>query len=264
MMPTQDNRFEDFFADAAYVRLKNHLYNYLLRKRAVGRSLQCLGEGRILEVGSGLSPMVTDSRRVVYSELSWRALRILKMLQPKGLFVVADACRLPFKDHSFTAVVCSEVLEHLPDDLAALRQASVVLRPGGSLVLTFPHRRGYFSADDRFVRHCRRYELSEMRAMLQSVGLRCMEIRKVLGVLEKAVMMVAVAVISLRGRRSDNKGEAAGMRNHGGTILPLLFKGANRLLCVPMRLEAAVTPQPFSTVLLIRAEKPLNRAEAPE
>ena len=70
--------------------------------------------GLILEVGSGLSPMVTDSDRVVYSELSFPALRTLKRMPEKGFLVAADAVHLPFKSGSFSQVICSEVLEHLP------------------------------------------------------------------------------------------------------------------------------------------------------
>ena len=61
MTRARDNRFEDFFADDAYVALKNHLYNYRLRKRAIKNSSQGQDSGLILEVGSGLSPVTTDA-----------------------------------------------------------------------------------------------------------------------------------------------------------------------------------------------------------
>ncbi|HYJ12112.1 MAG TPA: methyltransferase domain-containing protein, partial [Thermomicrobiales bacterium] len=41
-------------------------------------------------------------------------------------------------DNSFDHVVCSEVLEHLPDDAAAVREITRVLKPGGSVVFTVP------------------------------------------------------------------------------------------------------------------------------
>jgi ubiquinone/menaquinone biosynthesis C-methylase UbiE len=135
--PSSGNRFEDFFADDAYVLLKNHLYNYLLRRRAVRKYLQPEMADRILEVGSGLSPMTEASDRIVYSELSFAALRTLKRSQGRGYFVVADATHLPFKADSFSQVICSEVLEHLPEDRPALREIASVMKPGGSLILTF-------------------------------------------------------------------------------------------------------------------------------
>ena len=50
--------------------------------------------------------------------------------------VVADAHKLPFKDHEFSLVLCTEVLEHLRDPRAAIAEMRRVLRPGGTLILT--------------------------------------------------------------------------------------------------------------------------------
>ncbi len=55
-------------------------------------------------------------------------------------FAVASVERLPFGDASFDVVFSHEVLEHVEDDLQALREAARVLRPGGALVLFVPNR----------------------------------------------------------------------------------------------------------------------------
>jgi SAM-dependent methyltransferase len=52
---------------------------------------------------------------------------------------LGDAQRLPFPDARFDRVLFTEVLEHLPDDAAALAEVARVLRPGGVLALTVPH-----------------------------------------------------------------------------------------------------------------------------
>lgn len=46
---------------------------------------------------------------------------------------------LPFKANSFNKVICTEVAEHLPDDLKGLKEIYRVLKPGGVLVLTVPN-----------------------------------------------------------------------------------------------------------------------------
>jgi SAM-dependent methyltransferase len=46
---------------------------------------------------------------------------------------------LPFCAESFDAAICSEVLEHLDDDVAALREVRRVLRPGGTVAITVPN-----------------------------------------------------------------------------------------------------------------------------
>ncbi|HUX05544.1 MAG TPA: methyltransferase domain-containing protein [Acidimicrobiales bacterium] len=52
--------------------------------------------------------------------------------------VQGDALHLPFSDAAFDRVICSEVLEHIPDDVSAMRELARVLRPGGTLAVTVP------------------------------------------------------------------------------------------------------------------------------
>jgi SAM-dependent methyltransferase len=252
MSARQENRFEDFFADESYVSLKNHLYNYLLRRRAIARQLKSDRVGRILEVGSGLSPMLDPSERIVYSELSFPALRLLKKRQKLGAYAVADAIRLPFASGAFSHVICSEVVEHLPDDQAALNEMARVMANGGSLILTFPHRRSYFALDDRFVNHFRRYELADMEAKLSAAGLRIVEVKKVLGPLEKATMWSVVLGVSLL--KSAGKPQAAQHpQKPTGRLTAGAFRLFNLLYALPVRLDALLAPRRFSAVLLVRA-----------
>lgn len=51
---------------------------------------------------------------------------------------VADATRLPFADHSFDKIICSEVLEHIHDYEAVLREIRRVLKPDGLLAVSVP------------------------------------------------------------------------------------------------------------------------------
>jgi SAM-dependent methyltransferase len=52
--------------------------------------------------------------------------------------IISSALDLPFQPAIFDTVVCTEVLEHVPDPLRALKEMNRVLKPGGSLVLTVP------------------------------------------------------------------------------------------------------------------------------
>ena len=52
--------------------------------------------------------------------------------------VQGDALALPFPDGAFDRVICSEVLEHIPNDVGAMRELARVLRPGGTMAITVP------------------------------------------------------------------------------------------------------------------------------
>ncbi len=54
-----------------------------------------------------------------------------------GIFT-GDITRLPFSDHSFDVVICSEVLEHIPDETEAIREITRVLKPGEILAVSVP------------------------------------------------------------------------------------------------------------------------------
>lgn len=53
-------------------------------------------------------------------------------------FNVAEITRLPFRDHSFHAVICSEVLEHIVEEKTAVSEISRLLKPGRFLALSVP------------------------------------------------------------------------------------------------------------------------------
>ena len=63
----------------------------------------------------------------------------LDMISGDGwAFACADALKIPFQDEAFDIVICSEVLEHIPDHKGAVREALRVVRSGGILVVSVP------------------------------------------------------------------------------------------------------------------------------
>lgn len=254
MTSAGDNRFQEFFEDEKYIALKNYLYNYLLRKRAVEKAMQNEEKSVVLEIGSGLSPVLISRDRVVYSDLSFSALKTLKHAHASAHCVVADGMNLPFKADAFSHAISSEVLEHLADDRKAVHEIAHVIQPGGCLVVTFPHRHFYYSHDDRFVNHYRRYELSEILSMLNEAGLRPVFVRKVLGPLEKATMLMVTACLSLVQRGGGNR--STNMRQtRPAEIVISFFKWANRFYAGLAWIDASIMPRALSTVLLIKAAK---------
>lgn len=248
------NRFQDFFEESKYALLKNYLYNYLLRKMAVEKSLQNENIKLILEVGSGISPVMTRTNLIIYSDLSFTALQMFQHTHGNGWYVVADGMNLPFKSEAFSHTISSEVLEHLEDDRKALNELARVMSPAGRLVVTFPHKKSYFANDDRFVNHFRRYELFEMKGRLINAGFRPITIHKVLGPLEKITMSFVVYCFSLIQK---NRSKKPAQPNNPGfmNVFSQFFKWANRFYMLFAWLDAKIMPRSLATVLLIKVEK---------
>lgn len=84
--------------------------------------------------------------------------------------VLADFSReIPFPDAHFDAVVLSDVLEHVFDDLTALRNCHRVLKEGGCLVLNVPY------GDDIGDHHVRVYTRATVKRLLAAAGFRTVQ-----------------------------------------------------------------------------------------
>ena len=54
------------------------------------------------------------------------------------LDIVSDILSIPLPDHSVDAIMCTEVLEHIPDPLGAIKEFKRLIKPGGYLLITAP------------------------------------------------------------------------------------------------------------------------------
>jgi len=255
MEHTENNRFQEFFKEEKYILFKNYLYNYLLRKMAVEKKLKNEKDELILEMGSGISPVMTKTHHIVYTDLSFTAIQFLKKVHRKGWYVVADVTKLPFKADVFYHAICSEVLEHISDDMEAIKELARVMKPVGRLIITFPHRKFYFAIDDRFVGHYRRYEIPEMENKLKEYGLKPISIKKILGPLEKVTMCIVVICFSMMQKlwpQETKAGKTEKIQNNTlMNFISFLFKWANLFYMWLVWLDAKIIPRHFSTVILI-------------
>jgi len=90
---------------------------------------------------------------------------------------MADVSALPFEDHFFDLVICSEVLEHIPEDQSAARELTRVLKPGHNLVISVPRfwpericwalSSEYTNSDNG---HIRIYRKKKLIALLENCG----------------------------------------------------------------------------------------------
>ena len=107
---------------------------------------------RLLDVGCGTGRHLLELSRypgcfvgLDMARADLRVLQYLLLLTARERALVAeveaiqgDGERLPFADDLFDVVICTETLEHVPDDRAVLRELVRVLRRGGVLVVSVP------------------------------------------------------------------------------------------------------------------------------
>ena len=92
-----------------------------------------------------------------------------------------DATCLPFATGSFDFVICSEVLEHIPDDRRAVTELARVLKPEGTLVVSvplfLPEKICWALADDTYRKmaggHVRIYKKGQLEGLFGEAGLKC-------------------------------------------------------------------------------------------
>jgi len=127
---------------------------------------------RILDVGCGTGANLLmlskfgDAEGVDVSEDA------LAFCRERGLENVklGAAEQLPYEDGTFDLVTALDVVEHLDDDLAGLREMRRVLRPGGRVLLFVPTFMFLWGLQDDVSNHRRRYRMPELGRVLEQAG----------------------------------------------------------------------------------------------
>ena len=127
---------------------------------------------RILDVGCGTGANLLmlsqygDAEGVDVSEDA------LAFCRERGLDQVRQGAgeELPYDDNTFDLVTAFDVVEHMDDDLAGLREMFRVLRPGGHALIFVPTFMFLWGVQDDVSNHRRRYRLPELRRVMEQAG----------------------------------------------------------------------------------------------
>jgi SAM-dependent methyltransferase len=98
-----------------------------------------------------------------------------KILAAARVHAVADVATLP--DQAFQFAYTLNVLEHIEDDVAALRALRAKLVPQGALLVYVPAFPVLYTSMDARVRHVRRYTRATLRASLEAAGFEIVKMR---------------------------------------------------------------------------------------
>jgi glycosyltransferase involved in cell wall biosynthesis len=136
----------------------------------------------VLEVGCGQGALgVRLAQRYQYlglepDEVSWAVAQ--RRISAAGRGEVRNIREDALGPEQFDLVCAFEVLEHIEDDAAAVRQWTSRLRPGGWLMMSVPAHQERYGPADKLAGHFRRYDPESMTALLTRCGLTDIEVRQ--------------------------------------------------------------------------------------
>lgn len=145
-----NNRLNRHLAPDSFVNVGVHVRNAWIAEMAAR-----LPEGsRVLDAGAGQAPYRGLFNHCAYKTQDFARYEgaasgpQMQSWTYSSLDYVSDICEIPVPDNSFDAVLCTEVLEHVPRPIQALHEFSRILAPRGRLFLSAPlgcglHQRPY-------------------------------------------------------------------------------------------------------------------------
>jgi SAM-dependent methyltransferase len=138
----------------------------------VVESLRLPARARILDAGCGSGRNMVDLARhgtVTGVELSHTSVCLARE-RGAGEVVEGSVLDMPFPADSFELAASLDVIEHLEDDLEALRELRRVVAPGGALMVTVPAYQWLWSGHDVINHHHRRYTRRSLQRAAEQAG----------------------------------------------------------------------------------------------
>jgi SAM-dependent methyltransferase len=125
------------------------------------------GTGYVLSGVSKIKP----GMRLTGAEIHLSGLQLARARLPEAELIQMDARKIPFA-HEFDVIGIFDVLEHIEEDAAVLREMHRALKADGGLILTVPQHRWLWSKVDEISYHERRYSREELTMKVETAGFK--------------------------------------------------------------------------------------------
>ncbi len=234
-----------------YARVEDDHWWFAARRRILARVLDGLdlpADARLLEVGCGTGGNLALLARYGSVDAVEMDAGAAAHAQARGIGPVVQGW-LP--DHMpparpYDVVGLFDVLEHIPDDGAALDALVPFVRPGGWLVLTVPAYMLLWSRHDEVNHHQRRYRRGALARLVEQAGFQVQH-----ATYFNTLLFPVVAGVRLLGRLRPGQEAVSDVE----TVPPTLLNRALETLFAAERHLAPRLPLPFGVSVLVVARR---------
>lgn len=207
---------------------------------------------RMLEIGCGTGFVLANIRatypraQLSGSDIFTEGLCFAQQRVPSASLFQMDATAIPFREE-FDLIGAFDVLEHIEDDVAALRQIYQACKPGGGVIFTVPQHPGLWGRMDEYAHHKRRYTRAELLEKIRAAGFKVRYATSFVSLLLPAMWL---SRLSQRNAPPVADGVDPGFRIH-----PLLNALFGAVMAVERGLLALGVTFPAGGSLLVVADK---------
>ncbi len=217
---------------------------------------------KVLDLGCGagnaLEGLPRNGYTVFNTDIAEAMVAQASKLNPQDFFFVSDAKQLPIVSRSVDVVLCLGVLEYIPEPSKALACMCDCLKPGGSLIISFPNRASLFrslSEVERAMEHSALIVLDKVRGKVRKEPIAPQYAH------QQWDLPQAVDLLETAGfRMEETMFSTFGTYGRSGRLKPML--AFSRWMTKKLRTKSGIAKR-LGCTMVVKAEKPAISATMP-
>jgi len=172
MDQTYESKYHDLEATHPWFLGRRHMIIRLLRGTDRNQ--------KILEIGCSAGYLLEILKKYSFQNLFGIDIsrEAVELCRKKGIDQVfqMDAADPKFSNNEFDLIIASDILEHMPDDVAAMKKWYKILKPGGKLIVFTPAFNFLWTEHDEINHHFSRYTKKKLSEIFRVTGFATLRI----------------------------------------------------------------------------------------